>query len=105
MNDESFEAHFAALRDRFSARLSAYQDRLKQARASFVNTSDHAAVLELKRISHELAGAAGMFGFSDLGEAALILERAADSVLEDGEDRTTIIAPLRQLMREVELSV
>ena len=105
MNEDSFETHFAALRDRFSTRLSGYRERLNRARVSFVSSADHDAILELKRISHELAGAAGVFGFPEIGDAALILERAAEAVLDGGQDRTAIIAPLRQLIREVELSL
>jgi HPt (histidine-containing phosphotransfer) domain-containing protein len=105
MNEDSFDTHFAALRDRFSMRLSGYQERLNRARASFVHNADPDAILELKRISHELAGAAGVFGFPEIGDAALTLERAAEAVLQAGHDRTAIIAPLRQLLREVELSL
>ena len=105
MNQDAFESHFAALRDRFTTRLSGYRERLSRARASFVSHADPDSVAELKRISHELAGAAGVFGFPEIGDAALVLERAADAVLQDGEDRAAVIAPLRQLIREVELSL
>ena len=105
MSAEPFEAHFAVLRERFSIRLSSYQKRLGNARMTFVSGRDDDGILELKRISHELAGAAGAFDFLDIGEAALALERAADDVLLRVQDRNAIIAPLRALMREIDLSI
>ncbi|HEX2135366.1 MAG TPA: Hpt domain-containing protein [Microvirga sp.] len=105
MSDEPFERHFAALRDRFSTRLCAYREQLDRARTDFVNGAGPESIRELKRISHELAGASGVFGFAELGEAALALERAADAALQDGRERKAVIAPLRQLMRELALSV
>lgn len=104
MSDEAPEAHFAALRDRFAARIPSYGDRLRQARGRFANDGGQAVVLELKTLSHELAGTAGMFGFPDITEAALTLEKAVDTVLTDGCDPAGIIMPLRELIREVELA-
>jgi HPt (histidine-containing phosphotransfer) domain-containing protein len=103
MSDHSFETHFAGLRDRFSTRLYDYQEMLHRARTSFVRTPGHEAVRDLKRISHELAGAAGTFGFPEIGDAALALEQACDAVLEEVQDCTAILAPLRRLVRELEV--
>jgi hypothetical protein len=105
MSAESFETRFASLRERFSTRLSAYQSQLRMARMRFVSGSGDDGIRDLKRISHELAGAAGAFDFVEIGEAALALERAADDVLLRVRDRNAIIAPLRELMREIDLTV
>jgi hypothetical protein len=105
MSAEPFETQFAVLRERFSTRLSAYQKRLRAARMNFVSGNGDAGIHDLKRISHELAGAAGAFDFVEIGEAALALEQAADDALAGIRDRNAIIAPLRELMREIDLAI
>jgi HPt (histidine-containing phosphotransfer) domain-containing protein len=102
--DRDLEAHLAALREKFRLSLTSYRDRLTEARNRFVASTDGDAVRRLKGIAHELAGAAGMFGYPDVSEVALELEAAADTVLMDEGERSTIIAPLRRLIREIDLS-
>jgi HPt (histidine-containing phosphotransfer) domain-containing protein len=105
MNDEELETHFARLRDRFRLRLSTYRDRLVEARNDYVARADEQVVRRMRSIAHELAGAGGTFGYPDLSEFAAELETAADSVLYGQEQPVVVAAPLRQLLRELELTL
>jgi HPt (histidine-containing phosphotransfer) domain-containing protein len=105
MTDDHFERQFAALRDRFRVRLVDYRELLVDAQNLYVSSRDNEVVRRVKRIAHELAGASGTFGFPDLGELAADLEAAADSVLQGRKERNAVAPPLRQLLRELELTL
>lgn len=60
----------APLRAKFRERTIGDARRLRDAVAT-----GEAGQAEIERIVHALAGAAGMFGFTDLGEAASTLDR------------------------------
>ena len=106
MTDEhEFESQLGMLREKFRERLASYRDRLIEARNLYAHTADDEVIRKLKSISHELAGAGGTFGYPDLSELAAELETAADLVLQGQETRDTVVVPLRQLIREVELTL
>lgn len=68
---DDFERRMEALKLRFAERAGADRTALNDA---WVARDDDA----IRRISHSLAGNAGMFGYSDLGDAARELEEALD---------------------------
>ncbi|HSX56710.1 MAG TPA: Hpt domain-containing protein [Sphingomonas sp.] len=77
-----FEARMAGLRERFAARTRGEAELV----AAYARSGDRNA---LRDLCHAIAGTAGMFGFSTLGEAAgavedAIDEKAADDVLAHG---------------------
>jgi hypothetical protein len=103
--DDEFEAHLGLLRERFRERLSEYRDRLVEARNLYARSADGDVIRRLKAISHELAGAGGTFGYPELSDLAAELEAAADLALQDTGTRGEVVAPLRQLIREIELTL
>lgn len=104
-DDTEFEAHFAALRERFQARLASYRERLVEGRNAFAVSTGDDTIRRLRGVAHELAGSSGSFGFAEIGELAALLEEAADRVLAGSDAPACMIVPLRQLIREVELSL
>ena len=74
-------------------------------RQALAASPDPAIVRRLKMLAHDLAGSAGTFGPADVSEAAAELEAAADHVLANAAERDAVIAPLRRLIREVELAL
>lgn len=104
-SEDDFEMQLGALRERFRERLVIYHDRLIEARNHFALSADDDVLRKLKAISHELAGAGGTFGYAELSDMAAELEAAADLALQDAQARGQVIAPLRQLIREVELTL
>ena len=73
----SLQQKIAELSARFAARAADERDAIADA----LQTGDRAAIIDR---AHKLAGIAGMFGHSKVGEAALALEQAALA----GEDCT-----------------
>jgi HPt (histidine-containing phosphotransfer) domain-containing protein len=105
MTDQhEFEAHFGALREKFRERLTSYRERLIEGLTLFAKDPSEDAVRKLRSVAHELAGAGGTFGYPELSELASELEGAADRVLAGDDRPASMIGPLRQLIREVELS-
>lgn len=98
-----FDLSFAALREKFRERLAVYGQDLAAERQAFAIAPTADTILRLRALAHTLAGSAGTFGHADVSDAASALEHAAAEVL-GGADATVIIAPLRRLIREVELA-
>jgi CheY-like chemotaxis protein len=72
-------AGITALRDNFLKRLRADAMALASCRTEFAADSSSDAALEQTRtFVHELAGAAGIFGFQQIGSAAAALEKVID---------------------------
>jgi HPt (histidine-containing phosphotransfer) domain-containing protein len=106
MSDEAeFEAHLGILREKYRDRLAVYQQNLVIERQALAASPNPAVVSRLKMLAHDLAGSAGTFGHADVSEAAGELEVAADKVLAKAAERDAVIAPLRRLIREVELAL
>ncbi len=103
-DDPDFEAHLGALRERFQRGLPAYRDRLAALRNTLATEPSEGAVAQLRGVAHELLGSAAMFGFEEIGDQAESLQAAADQVLAGSEPIAALFAPLRQLLREVELA-
>jgi HPt (histidine-containing phosphotransfer) domain-containing protein len=102
--DEEFEQQMAGLRETFRSRLPDYHANLVRARSAFISSGEE-GVRELRKMAHALAGAAGTFGFPEIGDVAMEVEATADAVLSGDESREAVIGPLRQLIKEVELSL
>jgi HPt (histidine-containing phosphotransfer) domain-containing protein len=87
---DDFERRMEALKARFIERAAADRAALDQAWAA---RDDDA----IRRISHSLAGNAGMFGFSDLGEAARELEEALDRTVPEDQLQAKLDAVLAKI--------
>ena len=106
MNEErDFESHFAALREKFRERLAVYSHQLTAERQAFAASPNNDIVQRLRSLAHTLHGTAGTFGHVDVSDAAADLEAAADEVLGGSAESASVIAPLRRLIREVELAL
>jgi periplasmic divalent cation tolerance protein len=103
-DDAEYADHLAALRETFRSRLPDYHASFVKARSSFL-TSGEEGLSELRRLAHTIAGAAGTFGFPEISETALEVEVACDAALAGEEPREAATGPLRQLIREIELSL
>lgn len=111
MND-SLNTIAALLQQHRAAYLQALPARLAQldTLAGHLDASDEPATLpELERLAHSLAGSAGTFGFSELGEAARTLELAIGEVREGTVlanvlpgSAATLRAQLQRLLRKDE---
>jgi HPt (histidine-containing phosphotransfer) domain-containing protein len=86
----AFEERMEQLRVRFRAR--AGEDR---ARLVLALTQDD--LLEARRISHGVAGSAGVFGYPELSQAASAVEEAIDGGMSGEELRALAARLLRQL--------
>ena len=88
------DARLAAIAERFAAQAG-------QTAAEIATALDREDWSELARLSHSLAGRAGMFGYAAIGEAARRVEEAVDARLS-----TDTIASLAQdlLVRMAELN-
>jgi chemotaxis protein histidine kinase CheA len=104
-DDDDFELQLGLLREKFRARLSVYRDRLAEARSLYTQGQGEEAVRRLRAVAHELAGAGGTFGYGELSDLATELEAAADLALRGNAPLDGVVAPLRQLMREIDLSL
>ena len=104
-DDAAIEAQSGALRERFRNRLESYRERLLVVRNEIALASGADSIRRLKTLAHELAGSAGSLGFAEIGETAAALEQAADRVLDGSDEPAIVIMPMRQLIREVELSL
>ena len=102
-DDADFDAQLASLRETFRARLPEYHAGLVKARSEFL-TSGEEGLRQIRRLAHTLAGAAGTFGFQEITDLALDLEATVDASLA-GEPREAVTTPMRQLIREIELSL
>jgi HPt (histidine-containing phosphotransfer) domain-containing protein len=104
-DDPGLDAQLDTLREKFRGRLPSYRERLALVRAAFTSSNDNEAVRQIKGLAHELAGASSTFGYTEIGEIAAELEGIADRILEGAEERNAVIAPLRQLVREIEFTL
>jgi HPt (histidine-containing phosphotransfer) domain-containing protein len=82
-----------------------FRERLEADRAAIAQLSESGDFRELKRIVHGLAGAAGTFGFADVGAIAIELDEA----VRGGETPTAVdiarlLAALEQALGKPEKS-
>jgi len=67
----------------FAGRLPLRYEKMHAALAQWqADGSDDAGLIELYRLLHSLAGAAGSFGYAALGAAAAVLEQRVKALLE-----------------------
>ncbi|MEN2987236.1 divalent cation tolerance protein CutA [Tistrella sp. BH-R2-4] len=69
----------ATLTEEFRQGLPARLDRVRGGLIGWRVSGDREALEEAERATHSLAGAAGSFGFPDIGDAARILERLLEA--------------------------
>lgn len=82
-----------------------FRDRLEADRQALAELSDSGDLEELKRIVHGLAGAAGTFGYAEIGEIAIELDDrfvAGRTVLP--EELARLLAALEQALGKPEKS-
>ena len=82
-----------------------FRDRLEADRQALAELSDTGDLRELQRIVHGLAGAAGTFGYSEIGDIAIELDDklvAAQTVLP--EELARLLAALEQALGTSEKS-
>ncbi|MFN4089270.1 MAG: Hpt domain-containing protein [Alphaproteobacteria bacterium] len=85
MSEDAFTLQMAALRARFTARVTADRAMLACLHPPF----DPATRDLVRAVAHRLAGSAGTFGYPGAGAAALRLEDACESG-DDGEIGRTL---------------
>jgi HPt (histidine-containing phosphotransfer) domain-containing protein len=100
------EAHFEMVRERFRTRLAGRLAALQAASRDRTEApSDEGVLATIKRLAHDLAGAAGTFGFAELGEVAATLERAVMRALLSPEEEQEIALPLEALTMAIETTM
>ena len=87
---DDFERRMEALKARFAQR--AALDRIALNGAWAARDDD-----AIRRISHSLAGNAGMFGYPELGEAARQLEEALDRTAPEDQLHAKLDAVLAEI--------
>lgn len=85
----------AALRAGYARKLPDKLDEVNEAAAGLDDADPLAAVQAVRHLVHKLAGSAPSFGFPEIGDAARIVERACDAVLEAGAAGADAIAEIR----------
>jgi chemotaxis protein histidine kinase CheA len=87
---EQFRADFAR---QLPERVQEAQGLLQ---AALANPGDEAALRELHRVVHKLAGSCGTFGLREIGDTARGIEDQLDAVLAAPADRAGKLAPLAE---------
>jgi HPt (histidine-containing phosphotransfer) domain-containing protein len=101
-----FEAHFAMVRERFRTRLAGRLAALQAASRDRAEApQDEGVLATIKRLAHDLAGAAGTFGFAELGEVAATLERVVMQALLSPEEEQEVALPLEALTIAIETAM
>lgn len=106
MNDsagETLKSQLQALSDRFAERLRAELAELEQRAEQLLHAREHERrrqlMVELHERLHRLAGTAGTFGFSQLGQQARLLERRIDQWLEAAKPSGQVLNEIIQAIR------
>jgi chemotaxis protein histidine kinase CheA len=95
---DTFENQLEALRQRFRLRAVAESGRLETLVSDLEGAGDEpAARTEVRRIAHSLSGAAGTFGYSQVGLLACELEDFAS----DGSPSPRLASACRALLSEI----
>lgn len=82
-----------------------FRERLEADRAAIAQLSETGDLKALERIVHGLAGAAGTFGFADVGEIAIELDEAFRGGARPGAvDIARLLAALEQALGRPEKS-
>ena len=100
-----FEAHFAALRERFKARLGERLGSLRAARHELGTSGGEGAVATIRALAHDLAGSSGTFGYPDIGTASAVLEEAADRAVAGSGPCSELLSPLYALGARIEAAI
>lgn len=88
----------SALRGIFMRRVQSDTAKLMPWRRSLAKGADPNVLSQIRRIAHGLAGAAGVFGLSQIGDAAAALEDAVIAKLDGAGTWDNITAALEQLL-------
>jgi CheY-like chemotaxis protein len=96
---EPSRAPLDALRASYLQRVSRDAARMAGHRPALVaGTADAAALEDIRRVAHALAGASGIFGLGEIGDAASVLEEAAAYALDGKSGPQDVAAPLDRLL-------
>jgi chemotaxis protein histidine kinase CheA len=84
-DDAAIQAKVDVLAKVFTGRLHVRYEKMNEALAQCkANPADDAPLVELHRLLHSLAGAAGSFGFDALGREAAVIEHRIKALLSGG---------------------
>jgi len=98
---DDLQAKMRKMRERYVGRLRTESARLEQLVRSLDQSDGGAALEEIERLAHGLAGSAGTFGFDEVGTHAARLERETAAV-----KRTRHVSPsIREVTQELTAAV
>ncbi|MFL9813918.1 diguanylate cyclase [Stutzerimonas sp. VN223-3] len=105
---DALQSQLQALTDKFAERLQQELPELEQVAEQLQHTREReqrrALVLDIRERLHRLAGTAGTFGFTALGQQSRLLEQRADHWLDaarpSSQALTTLVPAIRQLVAE-----
>ena len=99
-------SRLAALQDAFLHRLASDAAALAELGAGLkAGTDVQIALLDIKAIAHRLAGVGGIYGFSDIGDAAAPLETEAALALQSAGTIKETICVLDHLIASIEMDL
>lgn len=103
---DDLEARFAAIHDRFRARLRARLEQVRGLRDELSHAPGDEEVLgRVKTLAHNLSGSSGTFGFPQVGVIAAELEAATKIALQQPGAPHRLVEGLDRLAAEIEASV
>ena len=105
---DALQRQLQALTDKFAERLQQELPELEQVAEQLQHTREReqrrALVLDIRERLHRLAGTAGTFGFTALGQQSRLLEQRTDHWLDaakpSGQALTALVQAIRQLVAE-----
>ncbi|QGZ37612.1 Hpt domain-containing protein [Pseudoduganella flava] len=93
--DPAFRDHLRALGDKFAASVPERMRAIADAVAAAGSAPDTAQLERVHHALHTVAGSAGSFGFTALGDEARRLEQAVRAILAGGEGWPALIPQIR----------
>jgi CheY-like chemotaxis protein len=102
VRDHLQATRLGTLRRAFMQRVKLDAALLLPFRTSLTNEADPEALIQVRRIAHGLAGAAGLFGFNWISNDAAVLEEAVVTKSEGGGTKDAIVDALDRLLASME---
>ncbi len=104
--DDAIKAKVAVLAKVFSGRLHVRYEKMNEAFALCqADSGDDGNLVELHRLLHSLAGAAGSFGFDALGEQARAIELQVKALLEQPQRHSHDIGQVGQALAALQRTI
>jgi len=98
---EDVQSRLRRMRERYVERVRAESSRIEELVRAMDDTNADAAIGEIERLAHGLAGSAGTFGFEEIGVRAGELERKATNVRRGGSAPSSIAGVVVELATAV----